>query len=250
MRVFYWAEFMNKRAYSLIECKEFDDGERVLTGLATSPKIDRMGDSIDPFGVTAAADIPMFLYHDSTKTVGRVRLGKPTAKGIPFEARIAKISTAGALKDRVDEAWDLVRTGLITAVSVGFRVIDDAYEQIKGGGILFKKTEVLELSLVPVPAHPDALISGWKSMATDAQRDALLTAIKSIDTEQRAALIGIPKSVKLVVAPKEEAVISAVKSVDQKALSAIGHERTKSALEIRPGATGKKRRPIQLIPRK
>jgi HK97 family phage prohead protease len=55
----------------------------------------------------------------------------------------------------------------------------------------------------------------------------------------------------LVTIPaNSEAVISAVKSVDQKALSALGHERNKSASEIRPGATGKKLRPIQLIPRK
>jgi phage head maturation protease len=55
----------------------------------------------------------------------------------------------------------------------------------------------------------------------------------------------------LVTIPaNSEAVISAVKSVDQKALSAIGHGRTKAALEISPGDSGKKRRPIQLIPRK
>lgn len=184
---------MNNRAYSLIECKEFDDGERVIRGLATSPKADRVGDSVDPFGVEVANNIPLFLYHDSTKVVGRAMLGKPTAKGIPFEARLPKITEPGLLKDRVDEAWAMVRSGLITAVSIGFRVLEGAVERLKDGGLRFNKTEILELSLVPVPAHPDALISGFKAMDAAAQRAALITAIKAADTTTRAAP-GLPRA--------------------------------------------------------
>lgn len=177
---------MNK-AYSLLEVKAVDNEQRIIKGIATSPRPDRTLDVVDPFGVQVAADIPLFLYHDSTKTVGRASFGKPTSKGIPFEARIPIVTEPGALKDRVDEAWGMVKHGLITAVSIGFRVLDGAVENLKGGGFKFLSTEVMELSLVPVPAQPDAVIQGWKSMGDEAQKTALLFSAQSIDTALRAS---------------------------------------------------------------
>lgn len=173
-------------AYSILECRDFQDDERVIRGIATSPRIDRMGDIVEMAGVQVAKDIPLFLYHDSRLTVGRAKFGKATKDGIPFEARLPKVSEQGALKERVDEAWQMCRYGLITAVSIGFRVIEDAYEILKGGGIRFNETEVLELSLVPVPAQPDAVIQSLKS-ADPAAREALLKQIKSFAARARTA---------------------------------------------------------------
>lgn len=166
------------RMYSLITVKEMDDERRVIRGMATTPEVDRQGDIVDPFGVKVAGDIPLFLYHDSNQTVGRAKFGKPTKDGIPFEAHLPVIKEAGRLKDRVDEAWQMVKYRLITGVSIGFRALEDGYERMKNGGLKFIATEVLELSLVPVPANASATI----------------TAIKSIDERQRAALGQSPSS--------------------------------------------------------
>jgi HK97 family phage prohead protease len=175
------------RAYSLIESKDFDDDQRVIRGIATSPTVDRQGDIVEMDGVRVASDIPLFLYHDGRLTVGRARFEKPTRKGIPFEARIPKVIEEGTLKLRVDEAWQMVRYGLITAVSIGFRVLQDGWESLKDGGMRFTATEVMELSLVPVPAQPEAVIQSIKS-ADPAAREELLQRIKAIDTSTRAAL--------------------------------------------------------------
>jgi len=175
------------KAYSLLDTKEYQDDKQILTGIATSASVDRMGDIIEMDGVEVASDIPLFLYHDSTKTVGRAKFGKPTKKGIPFEARMPKVMEAGALKDRIDEAWQMVRYGLITAVSIGFNARE--YSFIEGGGVRFTGVEVLELSLVPVPAQPDAVIQGIKS-GDPAARAALISQIKSLDQEQRRAASG------------------------------------------------------------
>lgn len=175
------------RAYSLIESKSFDDDQRVITGIATSPRVDRMGDIVEMEGVQVAADIPLFLYHDSQKTVGRAQFGKPTKKGIPFTAKLPKVTEDGLLKQRIDEAWQMCRYGLITAVSIGFRPIEYAY--IEEGGIRFTACEVMELSLVPVPAQPDAVLQSIKS-ADPAAREALLEQIKSADQVTRRALQG------------------------------------------------------------
>jgi len=155
-----------KRAYSIVQnIKAMEEGdERVIRGMATTPSVDRMGDIVEPMGVQVAGDIPLFLYHDSGQTVGRAKLGKATKDGIPFEARLPLVKEMGRLRDRVDEACQMLKYRLITGVSIGFNVLDDAYELMKDGGTRFLKTEVLELSLVPIPANSQALITTVKSI--------------------------------------------------------------------------------------
>ena len=45
--------------------------------------------------------------------------------------------------------------GMMRGESVGFKPLE--FEEMNGGGILFKKQELLEISLVSVPANPEAL---------------------------------------------------------------------------------------------
>lgn len=157
------------RAYSALDIKSVNDGERVITGIATTPSPDRMGDIVEPLGAEFAGEIPALWQHNHDQPVGHVKFGKPTAKGIPFTMTLAKTDEPGALKDRLDEAWQSVKLRIVRAVSIGFRAIE--YALMDGGGIRFLKTEILELSLVTVPANADCTI----------------TSIKSIDTTQRAA---------------------------------------------------------------
>jgi HK97 family phage major capsid protein/HK97 family phage prohead protease len=152
------------RAYSLLHVRSVDAEARTITGIATTPEPDRMGDVVDPKGVTFKNPLPLLLHHDSHRPVGRVRFLTPTAKGINFEATIAQVDEPGVVKERVDEAWHSLKAGLIAGVSIGFRVIGDAVEQLKSGGLKFLKTEVLELSLVTVPANSDCTILSIKSL--------------------------------------------------------------------------------------
>lgn len=158
---------MENRAYSLIQVKEMSDDKRMIRGIATSPRPDRVGDVIESAGIKVASDIPLFLYHEHTMIVGRAKFGKPTSAGTPFEASIPNVIEAGTLKDRVDEAWQMVKYNLITAVSVGFKPVAEKIERLKNGGLRFLEVEVLELSLVPVPMHPEAVIAQYKSMSDE-----------------------------------------------------------------------------------
>lgn len=160
---------MQDRAYSVLEIKAVSDDERVIEGIATTPSTDRMGDVIEPLGAKFAAELPLLWQHNHSEPVGTVRFGKPTAKGIPFTARVAKIAEDGELKALVDKAWQSVKARLVRAVSIGFRPIE--YALMEGGGVRFLETEILELSLVTVPANSDCTI----------------TQIRSIDTQLRAA---------------------------------------------------------------
>jgi len=153
------------RAYSLLTIKSVDDERRVIRGTATTPTPDRSGDIVEPLGATFAAELPLLFHHRKDAPVGTARFKKPTAKGIDFEAEIPVIESAGTVRDRVNEAWDSLKAGLIKGVSIGFRPIEYAF--LEGGGIHFLETEILELSLVTVPANQDATLSMVKSL--DAQ---------------------------------------------------------------------------------
>lgn len=153
------------RLYSLLEIKDIDAEKRVITGVATTPSTDRVGDIVEPLGVTFKNPVPLLLYHDKTRPVGTVRFDKPTKDGLTFTATIAKIENPPSLRDRVDEAWESVKQKLLRGVSIGFRPLNDAVDFMQDtGGFRFRETEVLELSLVTVPAHQAATIQTIKSL--------------------------------------------------------------------------------------
>ena len=59
--------------------------------------------------------------------------------------------------DRIDEIRRLVDAGILRAVSVGFVPRDSRPRDDDGGGHLFTKQELLETSLVSIPANPNAI---------------------------------------------------------------------------------------------
>jgi HK97 family phage prohead protease len=153
---------MVNRAYAVLHVKAVDADKRVISGIATTPEPDRAGDIIEPLGVSFKNPLPLLLYHDSKKPVGFTKFNKPTKEGIAFEATIPTIDEPGTLKDRVDEAWQSVKAGLVSGVSIGFRSIEHAY--MESGGMHFLQTEVVELSLVTVPANASATIHTIKEL--------------------------------------------------------------------------------------
>jgi HK97 family phage prohead protease len=177
-------------AFSIITAKSLNGELRQIEGWATTPTPDRVGDVIAPEGVQSAPDIPLFLHHDSTKTVGRAVLGTPSSKGIPFRATLPIISEPGPLRDMVDTAWLSVKHGLITGVSIGFRALDGAVEAIRGGGTRYLKTEVMELSLVPLPCNSEAAITAAKSVDHSSSEAVALirNTVRTRDAVKRQAL--------------------------------------------------------------
>ena len=146
-----------------LQLKSVDAARRTFTGIATTPDLDRQGHSVDPSGVTFHNPLKLFYEHDR-KPIGWATFGPATPAGIPFEAQIATIEEPGTLRDRVDEVWQMVKHGLLTSVSIGFRILDGATKPIKGG-LRLLRTEVVELSIVSIPANPNASILLVKSLA-------------------------------------------------------------------------------------
>src|SRR5215831_5983240 len=110
------------RAYSILSVKRVSDELRKIEGMATTPTTDRMGDIVEPLGITYKNPLPLLWQHNHDQPVAHVKFAKPTEKGIAFEAHIADPdkATSQALKDRLLEAWDSVKMGLVKGVSIGF----------------------------------------------------------------------------------------------------------------------------------
>ena len=178
-----------ERAYSLLEVKALNEDTRTITGMATTPETDRVGDIIDPMGATYAKEIPLLWQHQHDKPVGIAVFGKATKNGIPFTATLPFISETGALKDLVDMAWQAVKAKLVRGVSIGFRALE--YSFMDEGGIRFVKTEIYELSLATIPANASATIQTIKAM--DSHREAtrgvrLITRAAEVPRDLKGAI--------------------------------------------------------------
>ncbi len=171
---------VTRRAYSSIILKSVSEEKRIIRGVATTPRTDRVGDIVEPLGVEFVNPLPLLWQHQHDKPIGTVKFDKPTKNGITFEAEIPIIEEEGVLRDRIEEAWQSIKLGLVRAVSIGFRAIEYAF--LDGGGIRFTKSEAYELSAVTIPAQPDAVMTSIKNM--DAEGIAL---IKSFDPNAPAA---------------------------------------------------------------
>jgi HK97 family phage major capsid protein/HK97 family phage prohead protease len=151
------------RAYAVLTVKAVDPIRRTIAGMASTPEVDRSGDVVEPLGITYKNPLPLLLYHDSRKPVGTVTFQAPTSAGLAFTADLPTVDEPGTLRDRVEEAWQSIKAGLLAGVSIGFRSMEEAFNK-ETGGFRFLKTEILELSLVAIPANAGATISSIKAL--------------------------------------------------------------------------------------
>lgn len=164
------------KAYSVLKVKAIneDDGSRIITGIASTPKQDRDDDIMDMAGARFALPMPLLWQHNHNQPIGEVTNATVTDDGIEITATIVKIEEEGALKTRIDEAWQSIKSGLVKGLSIGFRLLEYNYLE-DSYGLHIKEWEWYELSAVTVPANPDGQITSVKKIKqafSDAQNPA------------------------------------------------------------------------------
>lgn len=143
-----------------------EDQKLYIAGIANENIIDRMDERLDPSGV----NVENFMRNQvllvdhlyiSSATVGRVFDLKTEADGVHFEAYIGDPQKAPLTKTQQD-VRSLVAQKLLQTVSVGFiphkiqaPTFDDEGRLVDPAVIL--AWELLELSIVAVPANPGAV---------------------------------------------------------------------------------------------
>lgn len=153
------------KAYSTLHIKSVTDtdDERIITGIATTPSTDRDDDILEPTGAKFALPIPLLWQHNHNQPIGEVIQATITEKGIEIVAKIAKIADDGKLKERIDEAWQSIKSGLVKCLSVGFKIKEYNYLE-SSWGLHIKEWEWYELSVVTIPANADAVITSVKQI--------------------------------------------------------------------------------------
>jgi len=158
----------NGFAYSTLAIKSVDEQQRIIEGMASTPTPDRVGDIVEPMGAKFKLPMPLLWQHRSSEPIGHVTWAQPTENGIPFRAQLVKIEETGKLKDRLDEAWQSLKSGLVRAVSIGFKGIEEEPVDPKSTGwfdpVRYKVWEWLELSAVTIPANEEATIVNIRSI--------------------------------------------------------------------------------------
>lgn len=139
------------------------EGDRTFRFTFSDGSVDRMTDTIDPKGwdLTHFNKNPVALAVHASSDLTAV-IGKAKNVGIVGKKLMGDIEfMPGDVNPLAEMAYRMVDGGWINAVSVGFRPTKYAFSEEKDRpwGIDFKEQELLEISLVPIPANPNALLS-------------------------------------------------------------------------------------------
>lgn len=136
------------------------DDAGIITGIAWpfgTP--DRVGDVVEKGAFASArAPIPMLFAHDPRDPVGAWTELVEDADGFKVKGRLLIDDVA-----RAREVRALVQAGAVGGLSIGFTTRKAAPR--RGGGRTITALDLVEVSLVSVPMHPGARVTGAKSAA-------------------------------------------------------------------------------------
>lgn len=146
-----------------IKADSSNDTSIYIEGYASTTDVDRQGDvvpqSVWEKGVKNYLKNPVILaYHDHGQPIGRMVEHKTDSKGLWIKARISSAA----------KQFQLIKDGILTAFSIGFRVLDAEYNS-SAEVFLIKELELVEISVVSVPANQNTLFD--LSKAFDDQED-------------------------------------------------------------------------------
>jgi len=159
---------MRNRAYSIFEIKSASQSgdKRIFSGIASTPTPDRVEDIMEPKGAQFQLPMPLLWQHDHKDPIGWITKAKVTKDGIAIDAEVADIPEEGRLKDRLTEAWQMIKNKLVRGLSIGFRPIESEDIEDTDWGKRYIKWEWYELSAVTVPANQEATILNVKAASS------------------------------------------------------------------------------------
>jgi HK97 family phage prohead protease len=151
------AEF--QKLFTKAQIVDKDVAAGTFTAVASTARVDRHGEIVSPEGwdLESFKKNPVLLWsHDHTIPA----IGKATKIWVEGIGAQAKLMFSGVWQTVTDEgkaAAQLVADGILNSFSVGFLPTDMV-------GNKYTEQELLEISLVNVPANPDAMMLAYKSL--------------------------------------------------------------------------------------
>jgi len=158
-----------------------DDDSVIIRGMANAKVIDRMDEVLDPRGIDVRGftkNAVLLLGHNYDAPIGLVTELEAQEDGIHFVSSVGSPKKATLTEDQI-KARSLIKQGILRTVSVGFIPKKVRQAERDGDGNLVKPTmieewELLELSVVAVPANQDSVFEQVDIRQNQKQHDKLL----------------------------------------------------------------------------
>jgi len=116
----------------------------------------------------SAGRMPAMLWqHRQDEPIGVYKSMEEDSIGLKVSGKLALKTARGA------EAYELMKMGAITGMSIGYRSKEDSYDRMTGIRTL-KRLDLLELSLVTFPMNDASRISSVKSEMTERDFEQLM----------------------------------------------------------------------------
>lgn len=187
---------MENKNYEIKEYKEVDD--EVISILASDETVDRDNDIILASGWDTKnwlnTGALLYGHNYDSLPVGTAHGAEVVGDKLYVYSKLAKKGTS----EWHDAIRSLIAQKILKGVSVGFKATD--FEPNSYGGRTFKKQELLELSLTPIPSNPNAKLL-VKDYSKEIQ-DKLVVQEKQEETqdvELAATFLELVKNLKSVI---------------------------------------------------
>jgi hypothetical protein len=142
-----------------------NEERRSVTVVLTTGEEDRVGDVVHASGVVLdnyRGNSVVLANHDSE---GSFPIGSATDPEtgectVRYDRRNDRLTAELFIAkgyDLAETAWNLLRQGVLKAVSIGFRPLEEP-RHLRSGGMEFPRWELLEISLVSIPCNASALV--------------------------------------------------------------------------------------------
>lgn len=176
-----------------------DLDKREVTGIAVPwDQVTTIGggafeESFDRGAVVDSEDALLFWRH--SEPIGRIVAAEDTDAGWQVTARISATP-------RGEEAYTLLRDGVIRSLSVGFKPIASRDQD---GVLVRTKVQVREVSLVPMPAYAGATISQVRSEAATTKENTMTdTTVTAADLDEvRGSIDDLSRRIDVAVETRE-----------------------------------------------
>lgn len=150
--------------------KKSADGKITIEGYANTSHIDRVGDNVLPSAFEKS--LPEFMknpvllsQHNWDVVIGKVLEAQiiedtnDVAGGLWIKAMVSGADDVASVREKI-------REGILTTFSIGYNEIEATYDRSKDIFIV-KEVELLEISVVTIPANPNARFSMSDNTSND-----------------------------------------------------------------------------------
>jgi HK97 family phage prohead protease len=195
--------------FTKIKATSIDKKNRTIEVVATKEIIDRQGDIIKLAGL----DINQFMKNPVIP-FGHDYGSLPVAKaiGIKFDGDelIMKLQfPTKEIYEFGDTVFKMFENGFLNAVSMGFIPVKQSYDSELNANVI-EKAELLEVSIVPVPANQSALVKAYNEIVKEEKKATKGPACRQADeTKEECVARKIPELIDIDGMEEEQAVAAA-----------------------------------------